>query len=81
MWELVARILAEMASRGVLDEEKLRTFYIPLYAPYEEEVKEIIEEQGFFSITSRLQMHDNMFGVNKALVNPKTMSYGIRACY
>ncbi|CAN6358235.1 unnamed protein product [Urochloa humidicola] len=81
MWELVARILAEMASRGVLDEEKLKTFYIPLYAPYEEQVKEIIEELGSFSITSRLQVHDSMIGVNKDLVNPKMMAYGIRACF
>ncbi|CAM0148031.1 unnamed protein product [Urochloa decumbens] len=81
MWELVARILAEMASRGVVDEGKLKTFYIPLYAPYEDEIKEIIEEQGSFSITGRVQVHDGMIGLNKDLVNPKTIAFGIRACF
>jgi hypothetical protein len=79
-WEFVARILDDMASRGVLDKQKLKTFYIPLYAPYEEEVKDIIEKQGSFSIC-RLQVHDSMIGVNKALISPKMIAYGLRAAF
>ncbi|KAF8657466.1 hypothetical protein HU200_060027 [Digitaria exilis] len=71
-------ILDNMVSRGVLDQERLKTFYIPLYAPYEKEVKEIIEEQGSFSI-NKLQVHDSMAGVNKALISPKMIAYGLRA--
>uniref|UniRef100_K3Y2F5 Jasmonate O-methyltransferase n=1 Tax=Setaria italica TaxID=4555 RepID=K3Y2F5_SETIT len=77
-WELIARILDDMASRGLVDKQKLKTFYIPLYAPYEKEVKEIIEEQGSFSI-SKLHVHDSMIGVNKDLINPKTIAYSLRA--
>ncbi|KAF8779248.1 hypothetical protein HU200_002928 [Digitaria exilis] len=77
-WEFVARILDNMASRGVLDQERLKTFYIPLYAPYENEVKKIIEEQGSFSI-NKLQVHDSMIGVNKTLISPKMIAYGLRA--
>jgi jasmonate O-methyltransferase len=64
----------------VLDKQKLKTFYIPLYAPYEEEVKDIIEKQGSFSIC-RLQVHDSMIGVNKALISPKMIAYGLRAAF
>ncbi|CAN6216981.1 unnamed protein product [Urochloa humidicola] len=66
-----------MVSRGVLDKQKLNTFYIPLYAPDEKEVKEIIKEHGSFSI-SKLQVHDSMIGVNKALISPKMIAYGLR---
>ncbi|KAL6607048.1 hypothetical protein ACP70R_042701 [Stipagrostis hirtigluma subsp. patula] len=79
-WELVARVLDDMASRGIIDKEKLKTFYIPLYATYEKEVKEIIEEQGSFNIT-KLEVHDSMSGVNKALINPKMIAYGLRAAF
>lgn len=77
-WEFIARILDDMASRGVLDKKKLKALYIPLYAPSEKEVKEIIEEQGSFSI-NELQVHDSMAGVNKAVISPKMIAYGLRA--
>jgi jasmonate O-methyltransferase len=64
--------------QGVLDKQKLKAFYIPLYAPSEKEVKEIIEEQGSFSI-KELQVHDSMAGVNKAVISPKMLAYGLRA--
>ncbi|TVU24210.1 hypothetical protein EJB05_26629, partial [Eragrostis curvula] len=78
-WEFIALILDDMASRDVLDKEKLKTFYIPLYAPYETEVKEIVEEQGSFSI-SNLQMHDSI-DADKALINPKMIAYGLNAAF
>ncbi|CAL5076371.1 unnamed protein product [Urochloa decumbens] len=77
-WDLIARILVDMAARGVLDKQKLNTFYIPLYATNQKEVKEIIEEQGSFTI-SKLQVHDGMNGVNKALISPKMLAYTLRA--
>ena len=54
----------------MLDKQKLKAFYIPLYSPSEKEVKEIIEEQGSFSI-NELQVHDSIAGVNKAVISPK----------
>jgi jasmonate O-methyltransferase len=64
--------------QGVLDKQKLKAFYIPLYAPSEKEVKDIIEEQGSFSI-NEIQVHDSMAGVNKAVISPKMIAYGLRA--
>ncbi|XP_002450044.2 jasmonate O-methyltransferase [Sorghum bicolor] len=78
MLEFIARILDDMASRGVLDKQKLKAFYIPLYSPSEKEVKEIIEEQGSFSI-NKLQVHDPIAGVNKAMISPKIKAYALRA--
>jgi jasmonate O-methyltransferase len=66
--------------QGVLDKEKLKAFYIPLYSPSEKEVKVIIKEQGSFSI-NELQVHDTLAGVNKAVISPKMIAYGLRACF
>ena len=62
----------------MLDKQKLKAFYIPLYSPSEKEVKEIIEEQGSFSI-NKLQVHDPIAGVNKAMISPKIKAYALRA--
>ena len=64
--------------QGVLDKQKLKAFYIPLYSPSEKEVKEIIEKQGSFSI-NEIQVHDSIAGVNKAVISPKMMAYALRA--
>ncbi|PNT62279.1 hypothetical protein BRADI_4g00896v3 [Brachypodium distachyon] len=39
-----------MASKGIIDKEKFDSFYIPVYGPREQEVREIILEDGSFFI-------------------------------
>ncbi|XP_044446772.1 probable jasmonic acid carboxyl methyltransferase 2, partial [Triticum aestivum] len=43
IWETAAQILGVIASKGVIAKEKFDSFYIPMYGPSAEELKEIIE--------------------------------------
>ncbi|KAL5200601.1 hypothetical protein ABZP36_021804 [Zizania latifolia] len=53
-WQVVAVALNDMASRGFIDSEKLESFHIPLYAPLEKEVNEIIGDEGSFEVNEML---------------------------
>ncbi|TVU07238.1 hypothetical protein EJB05_47285, partial [Eragrostis curvula] len=78
IWERVGRMLDNMASRDVIDKERLKNFYIPLHAPYENELKDIIEEQGSFSIC-KIEEHNPTAGSTSDLINPKMAAYILRA--
>ncbi|TVT99851.1 hypothetical protein EJB05_54751, partial [Eragrostis curvula] len=78
IWECVGRMLDNMASRDVIDKERLKNFYIPLHAPYENELKDIIEEQGSFSIC-KIEEHNPTAGSTSDLINPKMAAYILRA--
>ncbi|OMO84463.1 SAM dependent carboxyl methyltransferase [Corchorus olitorius] len=54
-WELLAESLSDLVSEGLVKESDLDSFNIPYYAPYEEEVRKIIEEEGSFQL-DRLQL-------------------------
>lgn len=75
-WESVAQILSEMASKGVINREKFESFYIPIYGPSDEGLRDIIQSEGSFSIRE-LQVHeptsDNM------LITPSRMANMLRA--
>ncbi|CAL5366172.1 unnamed protein product [Camellia sinensis] len=51
-WELLAIAIAELVSQaaGLIDEDKLDTFNVPSYFPSLEEVKDIVERDGSFTI-------------------------------
>ncbi|XP_064997603.1 probable jasmonic acid carboxyl methyltransferase 1 [Musa acuminata AAA Group] len=52
LWELLAEALNDMASEGLVATEKIDTFNAPFYAPSLEELKQVVEEEGSFSITT-----------------------------
>uniref|UniRef100_A0ACD5XFF6 Uncharacterized protein n=1 Tax=Avena sativa TaxID=4498 RepID=A0ACD5XFF6_AVESA len=60
--EIVSQILRVMVLEGVIDKAKYDSFYIPTYSPSSEELREIIQEEGSFSITD-LRVHDPRTGV------------------
>nr|BAG84616.1 theobromine synthase [Camellia lutchuensis] len=49
-WELLAIAIAGLVSQGLIDEDKLDTFNVPYYTPSLEEVKDIVEREGSFTI-------------------------------
>lgn len=55
--EIVAQILCVMVSEGLIDKEKFDSFYGLLYEPSSEELREIIQEEGSFSIRE-MRAHD-----------------------
>ncbi|KAG6647006.1 hypothetical protein CIPAW_07G048600 [Carya illinoinensis] len=49
IWELLAIVLNEMVSEGLIDDEKMDSFNIPQYTPSPSEVKyEVLKEGSFF---------------------------------
>ncbi|XP_009146715.2 salicylate/benzoate carboxyl methyltransferase isoform X2 [Brassica rapa] len=64
VWTLLSKSLCDLVFEGLLSESKLDAFNIPFYDPNEQEVKEVIQNQGSFEI-SDLETHG--FGVNKAI--------------
>jgi jasmonate O-methyltransferase len=61
----------------LIDNEKLDSFYIPLYGPSEKELREIIiEAEGSFSI-DKMAVHE---GLDQNLIlPPKTIARALRA--
>lgn len=60
----------------MIDEEKLDSFYIPVYAPLDKELREIIEAEGSFSI-DKMAIHEPPPQI--AIRTPKTRAGGLRA--
>ncbi|XP_050365343.1 probable jasmonic acid carboxyl methyltransferase 2 [Argentina anserina] len=50
IWEFVGSKLYDMVLDGLIEEEKLDTFNLPYYAPTMDEVKEVIEAEGSFTL-------------------------------
>ncbi|XP_047324627.1 S-adenosyl-L-methionine:benzoic acid/salicylic acid carboxyl methyltransferase 1-like [Impatiens glandulifera] len=52
IWELLAMVLNQMVSEGIIEEGKMDTFNIPQYTPSPGEVKLEVEKEGSFIINS-----------------------------
>ncbi|WCJ24975.1 S-adenosyl-L-methionine-dependent methyltransferases superfamily protein [Euphorbia peplus] len=57
IWQLLATVLNQMVSEGVIEEESLDSFNIPQYTPSPFEVKSEIVKEGSFSI-DRLEVSE-----------------------
>ncbi|KAG4941312.1 hypothetical protein JHK87_045183 [Glycine soja] len=69
IWELMATALNDMVLQGIIKEEKLDTFNIPLYTPSPSEVKLEVLKEGSFAI-NRLEVSEvnwNAFDDRNAL--------------
>ncbi|XP_020588080.1 anthranilate O-methyltransferase 1-like [Phalaenopsis equestris] len=51
LWGLLAEALNTMVSEGLVEEDKLKDFNLPFYAPLMEEVRSIINMEGSFDLT------------------------------
>ncbi|VAH66650.1 unnamed protein product [Triticum turgidum subsp. durum] len=80
IWGTAAQILGTMASEGVIDKEKLDSLYIPVHGPSDEELREIIQEEGSFSITE-MRVHDPISGMDRALLTPNRLVNSLRAAF
>jgi hypothetical protein len=64
----------------VIDKERLDSLYIPVHGPSNEELREIIQEEGSFSITE-MRVHDPISGMDRALLTPNRMMNSLRAAF
>ncbi|VAH83145.1 unnamed protein product [Triticum turgidum subsp. durum] len=74
----ISQILSVMVSEGVIDKETFDSFYVPVYEPSSKEVREIIKEEGSFSIRE-MQVHDPTTDMNNALSTPSKFVNLLRA--
>ncbi|KAF8657468.1 hypothetical protein HU200_060029 [Digitaria exilis] len=76
--DFLTAILREMASVGLIDKEKLDSFYIPSFGPSEKELREIIEAEASFAIV-KMVVHEPTICVGKDATTPYTRARGFRA--
>lgn len=78
--EIVAQILCVMVSEGVIDKEKFDSFYGLMHEPSLEELREIIQEEGSFSIRE-MREHDPRTDINKTLSTPGIFAGFLRSLF
>ncbi|GAY40384.1 S-adenosyl-L-methionine-dependent methyltransferase superfamily protein [Citrus sinensis] len=49
-WESLSEAIAAMVSEGLIQEEKLDSFNVPVYAPSQKELKGIVSKEGSFEL-------------------------------
>ncbi|KAJ1269801.1 hypothetical protein BS78_06G005400 [Paspalum vaginatum] len=76
--EFIAHVLHEMSSMGLIDQEKLDSFYVPVYGPSPDELRVIIEAEGSFSVT-KIAVHEPTICVGRGITTAKTMAQAMRA--
>lgn len=64
----------------MIDKAKFDSFYVPVYGPSGEELREIIQEEGSFSITD-MRVYDPRADMDRALFTPIRLAKQMRAIY
>ncbi|KAF6993000.1 hypothetical protein CFC21_009948 [Triticum aestivum] len=77
---IVAQILSVLVAEGVIDKAKFDSFYVPLYGPSSEELREIIEAEGSFSIRE-MRVHDPRTYMTTTLSTPTRFVNNLRALF
>ncbi|KAK6270657.1 hypothetical protein POUND7_007755 [Theobroma cacao] len=49
-WDLLAEALSYLVSQGLIDKDKLDSFNAPTFTPSQEEVEDLVEKEGSFTI-------------------------------
>nr|GMD75924.1 salicylate carboxymethyltransferase-like [Ipomoea batatas]GMD75926.1 salicylate carboxymethyltransferase-like [Ipomoea batatas] len=73
---LLAKVLKDLVTKGLVEEEKLNSFNLPIYAPSVKEVKMIVEKEGLFSINV---LEGFTYDFSEALKDGKAITNTIRA--
>ncbi|KAK2637760.1 hypothetical protein Ddye_025555 [Dipteronia dyeriana] len=50
IWELLTKPLLELVNEGLVEATKVDSLNVPIYTPCEEEVREIVENEGSFNL-------------------------------
>ncbi len=64
----------------MISKEKFDTFHIPIYAPMENELNGIIEDEGSFQI-NKAMAHDTFLATGGVLASPNTIAAMVRAVF
>uniref|UniRef100_A0ACD5TLH6 Uncharacterized protein n=1 Tax=Avena sativa TaxID=4498 RepID=A0ACD5TLH6_AVESA len=80
LWETLAQILRVMALEGVIDKAKYDSFYVPMYGPSDQDLREFIQYEGSFLI-NEMHWHDLLSGFDNALITTSWFANHMRAAY
>ncbi|MED6164401.1 hypothetical protein PIB30_089662 [Stylosanthes scabra] len=75
-WRLYGITLNEMVLENLIEDKKLEYFNLPLYDPTTEEVKEVIEEEGSFSLQ---RLESVIVGYDEGLDEDNKVDINMRA--
>uniref|UniRef100_A0A1J3DPW1 Salicylate/benzoate carboxyl methyltransferase n=1 Tax=Noccaea caerulescens TaxID=107243 RepID=A0A1J3DPW1_NOCCA len=59
VWSLLSDCLLDLVSEGVVRESEMEYFNMPFYNPNEEEVREVVQNEGSFKI-NKVETHDHI---------------------
>ncbi|KAF5811863.1 putative methyltransferase [Helianthus annuus] len=59
LWELLAQSLLDMVKEGLVRELDIKSFNVPIYYPCEDEVRNVIQNEGSFSLERSTTFHVN----------------------
>ncbi|ESQ45426.1 hypothetical protein EUTSA_v10011047mg, partial [Eutrema salsugineum] len=59
VWSLLSDCLLDLVSEGVFRESEMESFNMPFYNPNEDEVREVISNEGSFEI-NKIETHDHI---------------------
>ncbi|XP_037432935.1 salicylate/benzoate carboxyl methyltransferase-like [Triticum dicoccoides] len=77
---IVAQILSVLVAEGVIDKAKFYSFYMPLYGPSSEELREISKAEGSFSIRE-MRVHDPRTEMSTTLSTSTRFVNNLRALF
>ncbi|KAM3257043.1 hypothetical protein ACQJBY_049416 [Aegilops geniculata] len=80
LWETIVQILSVMVLEGVIDKAKFDSFYVPVYGSSGEELRQIIQEEGSFSIRD-MQVYDSTTDMDSMLFTPSSFVNHLRAIF
>ncbi|EMS61628.1 Caffeine synthase 1 [Triticum urartu] len=80
LWETLVQILSVMALEGVIDKAKFDSFYVPVYGPSGEELREVIQDEGSFSIRD-MRVYDATTDMDSMLFTPSSFVNHLRAIF
>ncbi|XP_071709594.1 S-adenosyl-L-methionine:benzoic acid/salicylic acid carboxyl methyltransferase 3-like [Rutidosis leptorrhynchoides] len=72
--DLLAVSLSDMVKEGLVRESELNSFNIPVYTPYEDEVRQVIQNEGSFSLDSLSDFRVNWDSHDTDYINMKDSS-------
>nr|XP_043621474.1 S-adenosyl-L-methionine:benzoic acid/salicylic acid carboxyl methyltransferase 3-like [Erigeron canadensis] len=73
-WEVLAQTLLDMAKQGLVKESDVDSFNMPYYNPCEDEIRDVIEKEGSFSLDVVSTFRGNWDALDKDYTSTKASS-------
>ncbi|CAG7888399.1 unnamed protein product [Brassica rapa] len=79
-WSLISHSLLDLVSEGIVKESDVESFNLPFYNPDENEVREVIENEGSFKINNFETVYGLLFSYKTGRTEVKDDDYVDQSC-